>query len=74
MTTPSKIITIYPAGSNSLDIRSDREKDWIVVILYLRGGWGTHISSAKNQKAAIADQRCCVENQKGTIAIDFVQQ
>ena len=34
----------------------------------------TYISSAESQKGAIADQRCSVENQKGAIAIDFVQQ
>ena len=34
--------------------------------------WG--ISSAESQKGAIVDQRCSVENQKGAIAIDFVQQ
>ena len=32
------------------------------------------ISSAESQKGAIADQRCSIENQKGAIAIDFVQQ
>ena len=32
------------------------------------------ISSAESQKGAIADQRCSVENQKGDIAINFVQQ
>ena len=31
------------------------------------------ISSAESQKGAIADQRYSVENQKGAIAIDFVQ-
>ena len=32
------------------------------------------ISSAESQKGTIADQRCSIENQKGAIAIDFVQQ
>ena len=32
------------------------------------------MSSAESQKGAIADQRCSIENQKGDIAIDFVQQ
>ena len=32
------------------------------------------ILSAESQKGAIADQRCSVENQKGAIAIDFVQR
>ena len=32
------------------------------------------ISSAESQKGTIADQRCSVENQKGAIAIHFVQQ
>ena len=32
------------------------------------------MSSAESQKGAIADQRCSVENQKGAIAIDFVQR
>ena len=32
------------------------------------------ISSAESQKGVIADQRCSIENQKGAIAIDFVQQ
>ena len=31
-------------------------------------------SSAESQKGTIADQRCSIENQKGAIAIDFVQQ
>ena len=31
------------------------------------------ISSAENQKGINAVQRCSIENQKGTIAIDFVQ-
>ena len=31
------------------------------------------ISSVESQKGVIADQRCSVENQKGAIAIDFVQ-
>ena len=35
---------------------------------------GTYILSAESQKGAIADQRCSIENQKGAIAIDFVQQ
>ena len=35
---------------------------------------GICTSSAESQKAAIADQRCSVENQKGAIDIDFVQQ
>ena len=34
---------------------------------------GTCIS-AESQKGTIADQRCSIENQKGTNAIDFVQQ
>ena len=34
----------------------------------------TLITSAESQKGDIADQRCSVENQKGAIAIDFVQQ
>ena len=33
-----------------------------------------NISSVESQKGVIADQRCSVENQKGAIAIDFVQQ
>ena len=32
------------------------------------------ISSVESQKGIIADQRCSVENQKGAIVIDFVQQ
>ena len=33
------------------------------------------ISLAENQKVVIADvQQCSIENQKGAIAIDFVQQ
>ena len=32
------------------------------------------LSSAESQKGAIADQRCSIENQKGAIAIDFVQR
>ena len=32
------------------------------------------MSSVESQKGAIADQRCSIENQKGTIAIDFVQR
>ena len=32
------------------------------------------ISSVESQKDVIAAQRCSVENLKGTIAIDFVQQ
>ena len=31
-------------------------------------------SSAENQKGVNAVQQCSVENQKGAIAIDFVQQ
>ena len=31
-------------------------------------------TSVESQKGVIADQRCSVENQKGAIAIDFVQQ
>ena len=30
--------------------------------------------SVESQKGAITIQRCSVQNQKGTIAIDFVQQ
>ena len=33
-----------------------------------------YISSVESQKGVIADQRCSVENQKGAIAINFVQQ
>ena len=33
-----------------------------------------YISSVESQKGVIAVQRCFVENQKGAIAIDFVQQ
>ena len=33
-----------------------------------------NLSSAESQKGAIANQRCSVQNQKGAIAIDFVQQ
>ena len=33
-----------------------------------------YISSVESQKGVIADQRCSVENQKGAIAIDFVQR
>ena len=33
-----------------------------------------NISSAESQKGIIADQRCSIENQKGAIAIDFVQR
>ena len=33
-----------------------------------------HISSAESQKGANAVQRCSIENKKGAIAIDFVQQ
>ena len=32
------------------------------------------ISSAESQKGINAVQRCSIENQKGTIAIDFVQR
>ena len=32
------------------------------------------ISSVESQKGVIADQRCSVENQKGAIAIAFVQR
>ena len=32
------------------------------------------ISSVESQKGVIADQRCPIENQKGAIAIHFVQQ
>ena len=32
------------------------------------------ISSVESKKGIIADQRCSVENQKGAIAIDFVQR
>ena len=32
------------------------------------------ISSVESQKGVIADQRCSVENQKGGVAIDFVQR
>ena len=32
------------------------------------------ISSVESQKGIIADQRCSVENQKGAIAIGFVQR
>ena len=32
------------------------------------------ILSVESQKGVIADQRCSVENQKGAIAIDVVQQ
>ena len=32
------------------------------------------ISSAENQKGVNAVQQCSIENQKGTIAIDFVQR
>ena len=31
-------------------------------------------SSIESQKGVITDQRCSVENQKGAIAIDFVQR
>ena len=34
----------------------------------------TFKSSVESQKAAITIQRCSVENQKGTIAVDFVQR
>ena len=34
----------------------------------------SHISSVESQKGVIADQRCSAENQKGAIAIDFVQR
>ena len=34
----------------------------------------TYISSAESQKGVVEDQRCSIENQKGTIAIHFVQQ
>ena len=33
-----------------------------------------YISSVESQKGVIAHQRCSVENRKGAIAIDFVQQ
>ena len=33
-----------------------------------------YISSVESQKGATADQRCAIENQKGAIAMDFVQQ
>ena len=33
-----------------------------------------NISSAENQKGVNAIQRCSVENQNGTVAIDFVRQ
>ena len=42
--------------------------------------WSMHLpllsynSSAENQKGVNDIQRCSVENQKGTFAIDFVQQ
>ena len=32
------------------------------------------IAPAESQKGIVAVQRCSVENQKGTITIDFVQQ
>ena len=32
------------------------------------------ISSAESQKGVDAFQRCSIENQKGAIAIDFVQR
>ena len=32
-----------------------------------------YIKSAESQKGVNADQRCSFENQKGAIAIDFVQ-
>ena len=32
------------------------------------------ISSVEGQKGIIAYQRCSIENQKGAITIDFVQQ
>ena len=35
---------------------------------------GFQVSSAESQKGVIVDQRCSIENQKGAIAIDFVQQ
>ena len=31
-------------------------------------------TSVESQKGVIEDQRCSFENQKGAIAIDFVQQ
>ena len=34
----------------------------------------TYTSSVDSQKGVIADQRCPAENQKGAIAIDFVQR
>ena len=34
----------------------------------------TYISSAESQKGTIADQIFSIENQKGAIAIDFLQQ
>ena len=33
-----------------------------------------YISSVESQKSVITVQRCSIENQKGAIAIDFVQQ
>ena len=32
-----------------------------------------NISAVESQKGAITIQRCSIENQKGTIVIDFVQ-
>ena len=42
------------------------------IFLEFLGKW--HISSVESQKGVIADQRYSVENQKGAIAIYFVQQ
>ena len=44
---------------------------WSVVILRIIM---EYIPSVENQKGAITFQRCSVENQKGTSAIDFVQR
>ena len=33
-----------------------------------------YITSAENQKGVNVVQRCSIENQKGAIALDFVQQ
>ena len=32
------------------------------------------LSSAEDQQGTVTIQRCSIENQKGTIAIDFVQR
>ena len=53
----------------------DYRQDMIMMRIYIRLYIvNLSISSAESQKGINADPGCSVENQKGAIAIDFVQQ